>query len=185
MTKITQKEIERLGKLGFDGRKALPDGHPGFVMVGDVKVILGDHPKGEEYLFQTSGEGWRHAPVSEFEPTIRKAAALAKSIGPGWTGYVHQNLGWHYRATSACRRVDITGSDGYYTAFLRPPSDTHQSGGTYCAHADTPDEAILICERLALADFKLAQSMIATPIERNRPKPPAKNKRVSKKRKAA
>jgi len=114
-----------------------------------------------------------------YQVARRRAHALAKHMGKGWTAEVHENMGWHYTVWSPCRRIKLkehwrhgtyncrTGETtlkgsaidqlaailpDHYTAFLGSPDS---SGGRWAEHGDTPEEAIRAV--VAVAETKLAE----------------------------
>ena len=71
--------------------------------------------RGALYCAPACGRGctWR-----EYNTARKKAAALAKRLGPRWTSRVWENLGWHYAAVSPCGRGQVHGhGDGYWAGF--------------------------------------------------------------------
>ena len=70
---------------------------------------------------------------------------LARQLGSGWKADVWENLGWHYRALSPCRKIRVhhgyTG--GYYTAYL--------DDGQFAEHGTTPTTAVRAVIRSGLA----------------------------------
>ncbi|KKN04085.1 hypothetical protein LCGC14_1101020 [marine sediment metagenome] len=69
------------------------------------------------------------------------AELLARTLGPGWTPLVWENLGWHYAVRSPCGLLSVHPLFGTgFTAFL---SDSIGGiGGKWAEHGDTPREAI-------------------------------------------
>lgn len=84
------------------------------------------------------------------------ANQLAKELGSGWKPYIWENLGWHFRAVSDCRRWKVHGnvfSDGIisYTAFLSPAGDW---GGIVADTGLTPQKAVSNTRAVAMARIK-------------------------------
>jgi hypothetical protein len=78
------------------------------------------------------------------DAALEKAAKLAATLGPGWKADVWENLGWHYRAISACGRIKVhaaewAGCRTTYTAFVGEPGS---GGGRWAEHGDTPAKAV-------------------------------------------
>jgi hypothetical protein len=84
--------------------------------------------------------------LPKFEAAVAKASKLADMCGKGYRGLVWENVGWHYRAISACGRVEVhcsehkgiktsynaaihePGGHGYSAAFGRMPSRNTPKG---------------------------------------------------------
>lgn len=64
---------------------------------------------------------------------------LCERLGRGWKPRVWENLGWHYKAISACGRWKVHGSDRCFTALL---GDADSPGGKWAETARTPEAAI-------------------------------------------
>ena len=76
----------------------------------------------------------------QYKAAVRRARALAKRLGSDWNGDVWENLGWHYRAVSSCKRFKVhSDGDKIFTAFL---GDADSSGGFWSATATTPKMAL-------------------------------------------
>lgn len=106
--------------------------------------------------------------VCSFERYKRaKAAAetVARSLGKGWTAHTSENLGWHAKVASPCRRIWISldsaqnGKILGYMAFLGPPRDG--SGGKWSEHGDTAREAITNVLDRALYDLGLIEGIVS------------------------
>lgn len=90
-----------------------------------------------------------------FDTATKKAAALAKRMGPGWVPRVWENAGWHYSVVDAsgCWKVygKNYGGDSYYSAYLGPQG----GGGYWSASADTPEKAVKLVRKAAKPDLDL------------------------------
>jgi len=105
----------------------------------------------------------------------RRANALAKRMGKGWTIRVHENMGWHYNVVSPCGRIklheDWRRADeeadiidqlaelvpDYYSAYLGDPDS---SGGRWAEHGDTAEEAIRNVVAAGQADLARISAVI-------------------------
>lgn len=76
---------------------------------------------------------------SDFKRAHEEGAALATSLGQGWTFSVWENGGWHRNAISPCTRLKIHGGPGRYTAFL---GEFGSMGGLWVATDADPREAV-------------------------------------------
>jgi len=92
---------------------------------------------------------------AEHSAATKAAARLCARLGPKWKLHVWENLGWHYAAISPCGRFKVhPSSGGGFTAFL---GAAREPGGTWTAHAKTPEAAVLAVfatARRALAPWK-------------------------------
>ena len=76
------------------------------------------------------------------EQATRKAAALVKRLGAGWTPEVWENLGWCYSAASPCDRVWVSQSgETSFLALLGDPEE-HRHAGIWSANGKTPKAAV-------------------------------------------
>jgi hypothetical protein len=82
----------------------------------------------------------RGCTAHEHRGAVHNAAALAKSLGPGWTPHVWENLGWHYAAISSCGRIRVLPNHRGYHAFLGA-ADGYM-GGRWCENGRTPAAAV-------------------------------------------
>ncbi len=53
-----------------------------------------------------------------FQQATKDAAALAEELGPGWSGEVSENLGWHFRASHESGCIQVHQTMGTYSAYL-------------------------------------------------------------------
>ena len=60
---------------------------------------------GERYCSPACGRGCTKA---EYERAVKAAQALVKKLGYGWVPNVWENLGWYYKATSLCGRLEVS-----------------------------------------------------------------------------
>jgi hypothetical protein len=84
----------------------------------------------------------------QFRVATREADALCKTLDQttplkGWTPYVWENLGWHYKAVSPCGRIKVHFG---YTAYLGQKA---LSGGQWAENAKTPAKAVAAVIRTA------------------------------------
>ena len=98
-----------------------------------------------------------------FELATKRAEALCKKLGDGWTPRVYENLGWHASVVGCAGHLKVhinvrgdtrtTDSAVYgYTAFLNP--DANGVGGVWAESGKTPEAAIknTIAKMLAQRD---------------------------------
>ena len=86
------------------------------------------------------------------------AGLLARTLGPGWTAQVWENLGWHYKVRSPCGRLTVhPGSMDGFTAFLGPVGGI---GGRWAEHGDTPQLAIDATVAKAVAEYNEIATII-------------------------
>lgn len=96
------------------------------------------------------------ATTKAFEAARVNAEKLAKELGKGWMGYVWENLGWHYKATSPNGFVAIyahhrdDGEVSYSAEIHRPgevgtPAALHEYGSS----RKTPKQALSAAVRVA------------------------------------
>lgn len=90
---------------------------------------------GDDWLKHEGGSNAYRGGKDYFDAAVFAAKALAAQLGPGWVGYVHYNMGWHYEAHDAQNRVSVQDEDGncavgdggrkrerHYRAYLRTPN---------------------------------------------------------------
>lgn len=71
----------------------------------------------------------------EYQTAKLKARALADRLGSGFKPFVHENLGWHYRAVSKDGRIEVFENDRRaYSACIAP--------GSFWHNASTPKAAV-------------------------------------------
>lgn len=110
--------------------------------------------KGGKYCAPWCGAGCTWA---AYQLAKRRARALAKHMGKGWTFRVHENMGWHYNVISPCRRISLheywSGVDkdagivdklaklvpNHYSAFL---GEVDSGTGRWVGDGATPEEAV-------------------------------------------
>lgn len=94
--------------------------------------------RGNIYCAPACGRG---CTLAEFELADLRGRELAERLGNGWTYVVRENLGWSYKAISACERIKVSGEkDGKrYLALLGEPGCT---GGRFSGSGKTPEQAI-------------------------------------------
>lgn len=95
-----------------------------------------------------------------FQEATRKANALAKRMGTGWTPHVHENVGWYWEVISPNKTVRLLNQDGTkYWAILGPPGKPFIE---YEAFSKIPEEAVrrvLKTSRAAILT-KLSQELL-------------------------
>jgi len=90
-----------------------------------------------------------------YQVALKNAAKLAECLGPDWRGDVWENLGWHYRALSACKRIKVNPNHWggknpeSYSAFLGAPDFP---GGKWAVSGKTPEEAVKLVIAYAKKD---------------------------------
>ncbi len=95
----------------------------------------------------------------------RRAKALVKKLGKGWVTRVHENLGWHYSAVSACGSLlvyeheDRNGKAIDCTAFLNEPE--RQPGGRWVGRGDTAKKAVADAIRQARSERDTIDCILA------------------------
>jgi len=93
-----------------------------------------------------------------YQKAKRDAAALVKTLGPGWKARVHENLGWHYCAVNQAKRLDVScctdslTSEKSYMAIL---------GGQWIGHADTPAGAVAEAIKQAKPELANLKAFVA------------------------
>lgn len=87
--------------------------------------------------------------VEQFKATT-SAEALARRLGKGWTPFVWENLGWHYRVVSPCKRISVNEGERRYGAFL---GDRGEIAHQWSAHASKPELAVARVIRAAKVDL--------------------------------
>lgn len=84
--------------------------------------------------------------IQRYEHAVDVANKVAKDLGPGWRGIVMENLGWHARVVSPCRRIRISvptrENDTTYMAFLGPVAEHDTCSGKWAEDGRTAREAI-------------------------------------------
>jgi hypothetical protein len=127
--------------------------------------------RGHIYCAPACGRGCTKA---AYERAQKKAAALAKRLGPRWKPRVWENLGWHYSAISPCGSIKVHSSypEGeMWTAYFGPEA----TGGKWAESGKTPWEAIdavVATGREYETEIRRLFSGIDQWIERERPKRP-------------
>lgn len=97
--------------------------------------------RGAVYCSPWCGYNCTHAAYLEAH---RKAKALCAKLGKGWTPVVHENLGWHYRATFMDGRLNMhehhDKSGTSYMVFVH--DEPNSLGGRFTADGRTPNVAL-------------------------------------------
>lgn len=83
----------------------------------------------------------------------RRARALARRLGEGWTPEVHENLGWHYKVRSPCGRLIVHDRRTDVARYSAGLCDKGDVGMHYSAYGDTPQQAVAEVIRVAKADL--------------------------------
>ena len=98
---------------------------------------------------------------AEYDQAVKDGKALAAALGPGWKHKVWENMGWHYRAVSPCRRMGVHHS-GYqtrmFTAYLCTAGTV---GGYWTGSAATPAAAVLQAARSAREEMGRFHDVLA------------------------
>lgn len=112
----------------------------------------------------------------DFKKAKAAAKNLADRLGPDYTPQVHENLGWHYRATKGhitvreeiVRDPENDGYPAYYTANIEPGASVRFAGGSMglgvqiFARGQTPTEAVENVLRKRDEDIALLKQIIET-----------------------
>ncbi len=113
-------------------------------------------------IYCSSGCG-RGCTAAENLAATGGAKQLAAELGEGWTSNVWENLGWHFKAVSACGRICVHRySDERCTAFLGPAGS---GAGVFTATASTPRAAVTAVCRKALDGIEEIQALLAGLVE--------------------
>ena len=86
--------------------------------------------------------GGKFCKKADYDRAVSDAAALAARMGPGWTPYVHENLGWHYKAVSGPDKIYEYGN-GRFSAWIETPVKQ------FIVHADDPHDALGFAKQAA------------------------------------
>ena len=106
---------------------------------------------GSTYCAPACGRG---CTFKEHATAMIKAKRLAGRLGKGWSPFVHENLGWHYRAVREECAVHENGPRHYW-------ANLNFGGRQFHATATTPKAAI----KKALTEAKELLSFVADDIE--------------------
>ncbi len=112
--------------------------------------------RGPIYCAPACGGGCTYVAHLDAHTNGKKLCALLnRTIGTGWKPDIWENLGWHYRAISACGRIKVhpfhAGSYARgYTAFLGEPDSP---GGTWSAQASAPAASVRKVIAMAKAEL--------------------------------
>lgn len=123
-----------------------------------AKAIPLDDPKGWVPILRgkiyCSPRCGGNCTLAAFQAATVAAEKLAKRLGPGWTPDVWENVGWHYKVVSPCRRLKLHGPYSARDCYMAFFGDKDmESGGTYAESGNTPTEAISATIETAAADF--------------------------------
>lgn len=82
---------------------------------------------------------------ANYQKAVKDSAALAKSLGKGWTTNVTENLGWHWDVQSPCGHLRVSGpyacrDENSFHAFVGDVGDW--GTGDFSEHGNTPKEAM-------------------------------------------
>lgn len=86
--------------------------------------------------------------------------ALIRDFGGAWRSHVWENLGWHYKAISPCKRLQVYGKNhgrDSYSAFLGNRGET---GGRWVANGKTPKLALMAVMDAARRELAKIGAMI-------------------------
>ncbi len=116
---------------------------------------------GDTYCSPACGGGCTYA---EFEKATKKAAALAKRLGPNWKPKVWENLGWHYSIVDKENSIEVCPStkDNLYFCLPNPSYTFWCDEKHYC----DPKRAVKATVRLVrkVANEHLAVASKMTPL---------------------
>lgn len=117
----------------------------------------------------------------EFDTTVLRARSLAAACGRGWIGVVHENMGWHYFAKSACGRMEVHDYKPHgpgFSASLSGQFSTHPIGKSLASPAAAIQQCLAMVER----ERERLRELVEPPIQygkRAAEKRPAKRRRAS------
>ena len=86
--------------------------------------------------------------LEEHDEAVRKAAALAKKLGPAWEPNVWENMGWHYNAVCGSASVSPMSSGKYW-------SSVYFGGKQFMGNGHSPLKALAI----AVAEIDAAMEL--------------------------
>lgn len=66
--------------------------------------------RGERYCSPACGAG---CTLSQYEKAVSDSKKLAKSMGNGWSTYVWENMGWHWRVEKGKIEIYPSPSEGF------------------------------------------------------------------------
>lgn len=99
--------------------------------------------------------------VEDHERAVRAAEKLARRLGPSWKGEVWENLGWHYKAVSACGRIKVhhdVNCPKLFTAFVGAKDSP---GGRWAFTTDDGDPHAAVRGALEVAEAEIASAQAA------------------------
>ena len=90
---------------------------------------------GDKWLTHEGGDKAFQGGPTYFQKAVASAKALAKKLGPGWTGFVHYNLGWHPSAKSPKKTLQVYGGEQGYSSLFT-------AGSMFVGRGRTPRAAV-------------------------------------------
>lgn len=117
--------------------------------------------RGALYCAPACGGGCTRA---AYERAVSESKKLAKHLGKGWRPEVWENLGWHWKVISPCRRWRVSPNvyrrkiESYSAALGQADSP----GARWIAHGKTPESAIRNARRAARSEVAALSALLET-----------------------